>query len=267
MERKILIRPAATLLALGLLACSKATGPADVQSPEGAFASKPYNMRLSLTDAPNDDLREVVVNVARAELRLNRDGKQARVIVARDLGPINLLSLQSGVILPLADLSIPDQVSVTQIRLVLNSSGNYIVKADGSSCDLQTPSAQESGVKLLIPNGVTIDQGYNYSLIADFDAKKSIVLPGNGGCLLKPVIKLQSATRVVQGDNQGNNQGDNDDTIDPGDLDDTTDPGDLSDLVPTDPVTQEDESGTGFDSGTDTSIPEVPVTDLGDFYM
>jgi hypothetical protein len=54
--------------------------------------------------------------------------------------------------------------------------------------DLETPSAEQSGLKIKIDKnlGFTTD-----SLTLDFDADKSILETGNGKFILKPVIKVK----------------------------------------------------------------------------
>ena len=194
-----------TAALVGLVACNAPSSSSNNVVPmstpgESApiYASNPHNFRLSLTDAPNKDIKSVFVNVHHAQLRVrSADGsKDGWLTVAQGLGEVDLLTLQNGVTLPMADIAMPEGATVTQIRLVLEGEGNYIIKGDESRCDLKTPSAQKSGIKMLLNTGVTVEEGYSYSIIADFDAKKSIVLQGNGGCLLKPVLKLKSASRV-----------------------------------------------------------------------
>jgi hypothetical protein len=74
---------------------------------------------------------------------------------------------------------------IQQIRLVLGS--NNTVKVDGQVYPLETPSAQQSGLKLNIHQDV--NEGILYKLIMDFDASRSIVKTGNGKYILKPVIR------------------------------------------------------------------------------
>jgi len=236
------------LVSIGLIGLSACTGSTESSSGSGkvsSYAQQPYNFRLSLTDAPNDDLTAVMVKVKYAELRVAGAGKEARIKAAENLGPINLLDLQNGVTLPMADLQFPAGIQITQIRLVLEEDGNYIVKNNETRCDLKTPSAQKTGVKILIHQGLAIDQGYNYSVVVDFDAKKSIVQQGNGGCLLKPVLKLKSASRVPNAETP-------------------TPPPVEEEVVPEDGSEQEDD-GDGFDGGTDEEVPWVPIEDLDDY--
>ncbi len=186
-------------IVLGLVGCG-GTGPSNQQfmNTNSSLGSSKPAVTLLLTDAPNDDLSAVYVNVKHAELRVAGGGKEARLIVAEGLGAVDLLKLQNGVTLPMANVQLPAGVVITQIRLILNPTGNYLINASEQSCQLRTPSAQQTGVKLLIHGGVPVENGFNYTLVADFDAKKSVVQLGNGGCLLKPVIKLKSATKVAQ---------------------------------------------------------------------
>jgi hypothetical protein len=186
-------------LVLTAVGCSPGAGPMGGDGSNGSlFAPKPSNVRFSLTDAPMASVKSVFVNVSHVELLLERGGKQGRLLIAKDLGLVDLLTLQNGVTLALADIDMPDQVSVKQIRLVLNGDQNHLVKDNGDTCDLQTPSAQKSGIKILLSQPIVFQSGYSYSMVVDFDVHHSIVLKGNGGCLLKPVLKLKSANRVPE---------------------------------------------------------------------
>ncbi len=81
---------------------------------------------------------------------------------------------------------------IQQIRLVLGTE-NY-VQIDSQLIKLQTPSAQQSGLKINIHQD--INEGVLYKLLLDFDASRSIVETGNGKYILKPVIR---ATMQAQG--------------------------------------------------------------------
>lgn len=165
-------------------------------SSSSLFATSGKNFRVSLTDAPNDQLSSVIVNIKSAQLRVSKGGREAWINLSQNLGPVDLLTLQNGVTLPLADLILAHDIEVSQFRLVLENEGNYIIKSDGSRCDLKTPSAEKTGIKFIVNQPVKVESGFNYALVADFDSHKSIVLTGNGGCLLKPVLKLKSLDRL-----------------------------------------------------------------------
>jgi hypothetical protein len=170
--------------------------------------AKPMSrLKVSLTDAPTFDFSRVHVNIKHVELWLEGKGKEARLIIAEGLGDVDLLTLRNGVLLPLADLSIPANVNVRQIRLVLDSEGHYGVRNSGATCELRTPSAQQSGIKVILNSPVNLSAGYDYSLVIDFDASKSVVSLGNGDCLLKPVLKIPSVVRVPTDDGSGSGSG------------------------------------------------------------
>jgi hypothetical protein len=77
---------------------------------------------------------------------------------------------------------------------------NQIVLEDGSTVDLKTPSAQESGLKLDVD--ADLKAGIPYELVLDFDAARSVVKAGNSGqYILKPVIRTfaKAAGGAIQG--------------------------------------------------------------------
>ena len=86
----------------------------------------------------------------------------------------------------LADANIPSG-RLHQLRLVLGTE-NY-VKIEGTTqlIKLETPSAQQSGLKLNIQQDVL--DGILYTITLDFDVAKSIVKTGNNKYILKPTIR------------------------------------------------------------------------------
>ena len=75
--------------------------------------------------------------------------------------------------------------TVSQIRLLLGEN-NTIVK-DGETYDLETPSAQTSGIKIQIHT--VLEPAKTYKVILDFDVDKSIIETGNDQYKLQPTIK------------------------------------------------------------------------------
>ncbi|HLG21749.1 MAG TPA: DUF4382 domain-containing protein, partial [Candidatus Manganitrophaceae bacterium] len=82
----------------------------------------------------------------------------------------------------------------TQLRLVLlpNSPGgamsNSVTPTGGVETEMKTPSAVQSGLKLIHEFNVAADELVD--LVLDFDACKSVVQKGNGEYGLKPVISV-----------------------------------------------------------------------------
>ncbi|MGZ3770818.1 MAG: DUF4382 domain-containing protein [Bdellovibrio sp.] len=179
---------------------------------------------FKLTDAPNQSLKSVFVNIDHMEVVVAGNGKAGRLILAQGLGMVDLLTLQNGVTMNLHDIVAPEGIQIQQIRLVLKQDGHYAVKTDDSICELKTPSADKTGVKIILTNKVQFEAGQEYSIVVDFDAQKSVVIEGNGNCLLKPVLKLKSAFKKPMEDqcllaknsaskhNEGNKQDDDQNT-------------------------------------------------------
>ncbi|WP_127130200.1 DUF4382 domain-containing protein [Pseudoflavitalea rhizosphaerae] len=154
-------------------------------------------LEVRLTDDPGDyeevniDIVDIQINVTDNE----NNGWQSLPNVKK--GIYNLLDLVNDKDTLLVNAEIPAG-RVQQIRLVLGPN-NTIKLNDGTVKDLETPSAQQSGLKLNIHQNV--EGGIMYTLLMDFDAARSIVTTGNGKFILKPVIRtvLQAAGGSIAG--------------------------------------------------------------------
>jgi Domain of unknown function (DUF4382)/Carboxypeptidase regulatory-like domain len=138
------------------------------------------NYSVKMTDAPgnysavNIDLQSVVVT----------DGNGADVTLNTSARIYNLLNFANGVdtLIATGNLQVG---SVEQVRLVLGPNNSVVL--NGVTYPLSTPSAQQSGLKLQVHQGLV--GGVSYILLLDFDANQSIVQTGNGSFQLKPVIR------------------------------------------------------------------------------
>lgn len=151
---------------------------------QGHSSSNKARLQVALTDDPGD-YDEVIIDVQDIQINVSGDsvnGWQSLDNVQR--GQYDVLKLVNDDDTILADAEIPVG-RVHQIRLILGSE-NYVV-IDGERIKLQTPSAQQSGLKLNIQHDVAA--GIMYKLLLDFDVAKSIVQTGNNKYILKPVIR------------------------------------------------------------------------------
>lgn len=140
------------------------------------------NLSVKLVDAPGD-YDAVYIDVQDVMVKYN--GETDEVSIGEiNAGVYNLLELTGGVSAVLVDDQLPAG-SISQIRLVLGSQNSVVV--DGQSYPLDTPSAQQSGLKLQLHQDLEEDVYYEYVL--DFDVDQSIVVQGNGGYSLHPSIQ------------------------------------------------------------------------------
>ena len=153
-------------------------------------------LQVALTDDPGD-YEAVFIDVE--DIRINysdnpNDGWLSLADV--NTGEYDLLKLVNDDDTVLADAEVGPG-TISQIRLVLGDD-NY-VQIDGQRIKLETPSAQQSGLKLNIHQAV--EPGLMYKLLMDFDVAKSIVKTGNGKYMLKPVIRtvLEAAGGTIKG--------------------------------------------------------------------
>ena len=170
----------ATLAALLLAACGG--GGSDTMGTLG----------VSLTDDPACGFDKVYVTVDRVRVH------QSSTANSNDAGwtdlmlnpprKIDLLSLENGALEDLGQTPLPAG-HYTQLRLVLAQNGNSVVVSGGSAeVPLDTPSAMQSGIKLI--NQFDVVAGQRVDLMLDFNACMSIVTRASGHYALKPVVKV-----------------------------------------------------------------------------
>ncbi|WP_312991380.1 DUF4382 domain-containing protein [Chryseobacterium flavum] len=140
-------------------------------------------VNVRLTDGP---AAYNAVNIDIQRIEINSNGEWIALNFPNP-GIYNLLNFKNGTDVVLGQATLPEG-SVSQMRMVLGPNNNVVV--NGVTHPLQTPSAQQSGLKFnwhqtLAANGA-------YTVWIDFDAGRSIVTTGNGSYILKPVIRTFS---------------------------------------------------------------------------
>jgi hypothetical protein len=180
-----------------LVACGGSDGGTTGTTPNAAGMG---SVRVSLTDAPrckvgNEDLDKVFVTVEQVRINMSSDDGVSTGWYEIDVRParkINLLDLTNGRLEELGTVPLPAG-TYSQVRLVLSPNRGTGTPANSVVLDrttvelpLQTPSAAQSGLKIIRP--FTVAPNTTVDLVIDFDACRSIVLRGNGSYLLKPVL-------------------------------------------------------------------------------
>ncbi len=180
----------ATLISVGLVSCN--------DDDSDGSSSEMANLSIRMTDAPGD-YDAVFIDVQGIEIQLEADddldatdddgteGSEWVTVEDVNTGIYDLLELTGGVSQLLADTEV-EAGYVGQMRLILGPDNTVVV--DGETKALNTPSAQQSGLKLQLNQ--RLEGGENYAFLLDFDVDQSIVETGNGGYNLKPVIRLSA---------------------------------------------------------------------------
>ena len=183
--------PFACAALLGLAGCSKS-------SSDDSSSAGMSKFEVRLTDAPGDyravnlDVQQVQVHVSDDD---NPSGWQSLGLIRP--GIYNVMDYTNGNSALLTSADFPAG-KISQIRLILGNN-NTLTLRDGTVVPLNTPSAQQSGLKLKIDAVLVRD--VTYQLVLDFDVAKSIVARGNGAYNLKPVIR--TVTTAVAGGIRG----------------------------------------------------------------
>jgi hypothetical protein len=167
--KKIFLTLTIFAFAISFYSCS------DDSSGSGSYA---YKVRMTDDPGPfsevNVDIQAVEVKGSNGEL----------VLLNTNAGIYNLLDYANGADTLIATSTLSDS-RVNQIRLILGPNNTVVV--DGVTYPLSTPSAEQSGLKLLINQDLQAD--IQNSILIDFDANASIIQTGNGTYKLKPVLR------------------------------------------------------------------------------
>jgi len=159
---------------------------------DGGGSTQPGVLGVSMTDAPACGFDAVNVTVSKVRVHQSDNASEHAGgwtdITLTPPRKINLLDLNNGALESLGETSLAAG-HYTQLRLLLVPNANSVVlQGDPAEIPLVTPSAVQSGVKLI--HQFTVNSGQRVDLLLDFDACKSIVQTGNGTYKLKPVIKV-----------------------------------------------------------------------------
>ncbi|BCO32918.1 hypothetical protein TspCOW1_30210 [Thiohalobacter sp. COW1] len=166
----------AGLVAVGLSACGGGGG-----SDSGGTGS----FSLSITDAPVDDVTEVVVTFTAVTLK-PADG-DAITITLDTPQSINLLDYQNGASVTLVDDEAVTAGDYAWIRLELDQDNTYIVDGTGQH-DLTIPSSAQTGLKLNNSFTLSADQTLAYTI--DFNLRQSVHLTGAGDYIMRPTLRM-----------------------------------------------------------------------------
>lgn len=183
-----LLRSAAVLLA----------GLALLSGCDGDGGGSTGVLSLSITDQPACGYEHVFITVEKVRVHQSaaagdNDAGWYEIPIIDAPRRIDLLTLTNGVLESLGQTVLPAG-KYTQMRLVLAANrgaplANAVVPTHMSETALDTPSAQQSGLKMNVDITVAPDQVADFVL--DFDACKSVVKAGNSGkYLLKPVVRV-----------------------------------------------------------------------------
>lgn len=179
-----MVRLSCCIGALALFVACSPSAPQDTRLSPGRAG-----FALELVDAPNPQVREINVTIARVTAHSTTDGW----VEIFNQGPVtvDLLTLKTRV-MDLGFRNLPAG-KITQIRLYLVEGGTQnVVLPGGEVVPLKVPSGVQSGIKIKGPFELSSCDVTTVTL--DFDGHKSIWYhpTGNGGdWILRPVIRTK----------------------------------------------------------------------------
>jgi hypothetical protein len=158
--------------------------------------TKSSRLEVRLTDAPGE-YQEVNIDIQDVQVSNGTSDDNGWTSLQVNKGVYNLLQLSNGLDTLLGTIDLPAG-KIEQIRLILGP--NNSIKLNGDVLPLNTPSAQQSGLKIQV--NTELKEGVTYKILLDFDAARSIVSAGASGKFnLKPVIRsfVEAETGAIKG--------------------------------------------------------------------
>ncbi|SKB44780.1 DUF4382 domain-containing protein [Maribacter arcticus] len=163
------------------------------------MSSDTGKMTILLTDAPfpHDLVAEANVTIFKIDAR-NKDEEtdDSFVVLMEQEIKVNLLELTNGITETLVNTDVPVG-TYDLVRVYVK--GVNVVLTDGTSYNLDVPSGEQTGIKLFIKPGLTVNGGLSADLLLDFDVSRSFVAKGDSkdlagitGFNFKPVIKASN---------------------------------------------------------------------------
>ena len=132
-----------------------------------------------------DDYQQVNVDIQKVIIKGFGNNDEYDLTDSTGAGIYNLLDYQNGLDTLLGEITV-DYDSISQIRLVLGLENTVMV--DSVLYPLETPSAQQSGLKINVHGELMYVDTFIVSF--DFDVSESVHQLGNGTYQLHPVIHL-----------------------------------------------------------------------------
>jgi hypothetical protein len=172
-------------LAACLLVCNLFMASCKKEDDNSHDSGAKARLGVRLTDGPAA-YQAIYLDIRQVEIITDANGSV--MLTPSRPGIYDILKLRNGIDTLLLNADIAPG-TISQIRLILGPNNSLVT--NGNTYPLNTPSAQESGLKLNIHE--TLVAGRSYEIFLDFDAGKSILQTGNGQYKLKPVIRAYTA--------------------------------------------------------------------------
>ncbi|QKI89717.1 DUF4382 domain-containing protein [Thiomicrorhabdus xiamenensis] len=192
------IKTAKKLLLASLLPAMMLTGCGGGDSSSGSGT-----VSFSLTDAPIDSAKEVWITITGLSVQQGDDEWEDFVFdVPKKIDLLTLQGVQKESLL--SEEPLPSG-EYTQIRLdvVLDDPkedpadyDTYIVTNDGVPHVLAGPSFEQTGLKIVAEDSLSVPENGHVAFTIDFDVRKSIVAQGNGEYKLKPVLRIEQDNSI-----------------------------------------------------------------------
>ena len=154
------------------------------ENPESGTAN--FNISLKSTSSSRSNYESINIDIQSASIHTSTDLEETSgwFDLETNTGIYDLLDYEAGNDTLIAFDPVLEVQTVSQIRLILGDNNTIVI--DGETYDLDTPSAQTSGIKIQVH--AQLQPNLSYKVVLNFDAESSIIETGNDKYKLTPVI-------------------------------------------------------------------------------
>ena len=146
-----------------------------------------FNISLKSSTPSRSNYESIKIDIQKVSIHISADSSETSgwFDLETNAGVYDLLDYDAGNDTIIALDPAMQVITVSQIRLILGN--NNTIVDSGETYDLDTPSAQTSGLKIQVHAQLQPNQVYK--VVLDFDSDKSVLKTGNDKYKLKPIIK------------------------------------------------------------------------------
>ncbi len=174
-----------------LLACTDRGGSSAGESLQSLESKQLVSStKVVWTVSNSNNTEELILKLDKIQIfAKSPEGVFGKFEIDKNGESIDLANAQDAIDKILLENFLPAHYIIKEIRLILTDGGHLLVLKDGRTCELTTPSGEQSGVKIKFPHDFEVSGAHSYllRLKVDLDGSSS---EEAGHCKLHPVIRV-----------------------------------------------------------------------------
>lgn len=157
---------------------------------EGAFKNDEVKLKVFLRSSPGDQ-QDVTFQMEHFEILFEHQGETGAVITGKRVKELALKDMSQKIPLSMDPVKLKAGALIKEVRLVLKSQNHYLLRLDGSQCNLNLYNKETSVTAPAVET--RLESGMNYALILELAADSVMLdLGEEGDCVARPDFSVRS---------------------------------------------------------------------------